>query len=121
MQKNNKPWFGKRRRALVWTVLVFVSMGIGVPSGLCQGAKWVKPEMVFPEHYPYGFHGMGEIGRIGVRDIVIDDGHFALSKEVEFHTLNIKNASKAFFRPDMKVGYILAYEKVIKSIWLIEE
>ena len=120
MKQNNRLWFGRIGKALLCAGLILVLMGIGVPSGICQGAKWVKPEMVFPEHYPYGFHGMGEIGRIGVRDIVIDDAHFELSPEVKYHTLNIKNASKAFFRPGMRVGYIIAHEKVIESIWLIE-
>jgi hypothetical protein len=120
MKKNNSQWFGGIWKALFYTGLILVLMGIGVPSGFCQGAKWVKPEMVFPEHYPYGFHGMGEVGRVGERDIVIDDAHFELAPGVKFHTLDTKNASKAFFRPGMRVGYIISHEKVIESIWLIE-
>ena len=120
MKKNNRRWLGRIRKALLCTGFILVMMGLGVPAGFAQGVKWVKPEMVLPDHYPYGFHGMGEIGRIGERDIVIDDAHFELSPDVEYHTLNIENASKAFFRPGMRVGYIIVHEKVIESIWLIE-
>jgi len=101
--------------------MVLVLMGMVIPSVLTHAqGQWVKPEMVFPDHYPYGFHGMGEIGRIGENDIVIDDSHFALSPGIKYHTLNIKNASKAFFRPGMKVGYLIASEKNIISLWMIE-
>ena len=121
MNQNNEVWFGRMKKALIYTGLVLVLMGIAVHSGFSQGGGLVKPEMVFPEHYPYGFHGMGEIGRIGEDDIVIDDTHFALSPDVTYHTVEIENASKSFFRPGMMVGYLLTHEKVIKSLWKIEE
>jgi hypothetical protein len=120
MKKNNRLWVGGIKKALLYLSLILVMSGIGAPSGFCQGGKWVKPEMVLPDHYPYGFSGMGEIGRVGERDIVIDDGHFELSPDVTFHTLHTKNASKAFFQPGMRVGYIISHEKVIESVWLIE-
>lgn len=120
MKQNNRLCFGGIRKALLYTGLILVLTGIGVPYGFCQGVKWVKPEMVFPEHYPYGFHGMGYILSISNNEAVIDDKVFALSPDVAYHTLEIENASSAFFRPGIRVGYLLKSEKEIKSLWLIE-
>ena len=123
MKQKNRVWIGggmsKVLICMAW-VLAVGAMALPSIGHSQQGLDMVKPEMVMPKHYPYGFDGMGEIGRIGYEDIVIDDKHFALSPDVTYHTLNIRNASKAFFRPGMRVGYLIAYEKVIKSVWLIE-
>jgi hypothetical protein len=122
MNQRNKVWSGGIRRLLICTGLVLVLMSMVVPSGLAhaQGER-VKPEMVFPDHYPYsGFHGMGYILSISRDDVVINDKIFALSPDVAYHTLAIENASSAFFRPEMRVGYLLDSEGRIKSLWLIE-
>ncbi len=122
MNQRNKVWSGGIRRLLICTGLVLVLMSMVVPSGLAhaQGGR-VKPEMVFPDHYPYsGFHGMGYIISISSDDVVINDKIFALSPDVAYHTLAIENASSAFFRPKMRVGYLLDSEGRIKSLWLIE-
>jgi hypothetical protein len=122
MNQRNKVWSGGMKRFLICTGLALVLMGMVIPSGLAhaQGGR-VKPEMVFPEHYPYsGFHGMGYILEISKDVAVIDDKVFAISPDVAYHTLEIENASRTFFRPGMRVGYLLDSEGKIKSLWLIE-
>ena len=122
MNQRNKVWSGGIKRFLICTGLVLVLMGMVIPSGLAhaQGGR-VKPEMAFPDHYPYsGFHGMGYILTISMDVTVIDDKVFAFSPDVAYHTLEIENASSAFFRPGMRVGYLLDSEGKIKSLWLIE-
>ena len=76
--------------------------------------------MVFPEHYPNGFHGMGHILKITGDEIVVDDKVFALSSDVTYHTLDIENASSGFFQPGKRVGYVFDSEGKIKSLWMIE-
>jgi len=122
MNQRNKVWSGGIKRFLICTGLVLALMGMVFPCEFAhaQGRR-VKPEMVFPEHYPYsGFHGMGYIFTISKDDAVIDDKVFVLSPDVAYHTLEIENASSAFFRPEMRVGYLLDSKKEIKSLWLIE-
>ena len=122
MNQRNKVWSGGIKRFLICTGLVLVLMGMVIPSGFAhaQGGR-VKPEMVFPDHYPYsGFHGMGYILTISRNEAVIDDKVFAFSPDVAYHTLEIENASSAFFRSEMRVGYLLDSEGKIKSLWLIE-
>lgn len=122
MNERKKVWPGGMKRLLICTGLVLAIMGMVLPSGLAhaQGGR-VKPEMVFPDYYPYGgFQGMGYILTISQNEIVIDDKVFKLSPDAIYRTLEIENASRAFFRPGMKVGYLLKAEKEIKSLWLIE-
>jgi hypothetical protein len=122
MNQKKKVWSGGMKRFLLCTGLILVLMGMVVPSGVAQaqGGR-VKPEMVFPDHYPYsGFHGMGYILTISRDVAVIDDKVFEFSPDVTYHTLEIENASSAFFRPEMRVGYLLDSEGEIKSLWLIE-
>jgi hypothetical protein len=122
MNQRNKLWSGGMMRFLICTGLILVLMGMVIPSGFAhaRGGR-VKPEMVFPDHYPYsGFHGMGSILKISRDVAVIDDEVFAFSPDAAYHTLEIENASSAFFFPDMRVGYILNSEGKIVSLWLIE-
>ena len=122
MNQRNKVWSGGIKRLLICTGLVLALMGMVIPSGLAHAQSGrVKPEMVFPDHYPYGgFHGMGHIVTISRNEVVIDDKVFAFSWDVTYHTLEIENASRAFFRTGQRVGYLLDSEKEIKSLWLIE-
>ena len=121
MKQNKKGWFGRRKRFLICIGLVLFLVGMVIPCGFAHAqSRLVKPEMVFPEYYPYGFHGMGYILSIEQAQIVIDDSVYALSSDVTYHTLEIENASSAFFRQGKRVGYILADQKVIKSLWMIE-
>jgi hypothetical protein len=122
MNQRNKLWFGRIRRFLICTGLALALMSMVMPSGLAHAqSRRVKPEMAFPDYYPYsGFHGMGSISRISKDDVVIDDKIFAFSPDVAYHTLEIENASRAFFRPDMRVGYLLDSEGNIETLWLIE-
>ena len=121
MKQNNREWIGWIKKALISTGLVlFLVAGVATPSIFSQGKGWVKPEMVFPEHYPYGFHGMGYILRITQEEVVIDDNVYALSPAVTYHTLDIENASSAFFQPGKRVGYLFDSEGEIKSLWMVE-
>jgi hypothetical protein len=122
MNQRNKVWSGRMKRFLICTGLVLVLVGMIIPCDLAhaQGGR-VKPEMVFPDYYPYsGFHGMGYILTISKDEVVIDDKVFVFSPDVTYHTPEIENASSAFFRPEMRVGYLLDSEGKIKSLWLIE-
>jgi hypothetical protein len=122
MNQRNKVWSGGMKRFLICTGLVLVVMGMVIPSGLAYAHSGrVKPEMVFPDHYPYsGFHGMGYILEISKDVAVIDDKVFAISPNAAYHTLEMENASRAFFRPGMRVGYLLDSEGKIESLWLIK-
>ena len=121
MNERKKVWPGGMKRLLICTGLVLAIMGMVLPSGLAYAGGRVKPEMAFPDHYPYsGFHGMGYILRITEDEAVIDDTIFAFSPDVVYYTPEIKNASSAFFHPGMRVGYILDSEGNIISLWLIE-
>ena len=122
MDQRNKVWSGRMKRLLICAGLVLAVTAMMMPPGLAHAqGTWVKPEMAFPDHYPYsGFHGMGTILTISENDAVIDDKVFAFSPDVTYHTLEIENASSAFFRPEMRVGYLLDPEGNIKSLWLIE-
>jgi hypothetical protein len=122
MKQNSKIRFGGINKSLICIGLVLFIVGMVIPCSFAQAqSRLVKPEMVFPEHYPYGFHGMGYIGMIGQDQIVIDDKGFALSPDVTYHTLEIENASSAFFRAGQRVGYLLDSEGKIKSLWMIKE
>lgn len=122
MKQNKKGWFGRRKKSLICIGLVLFMVGMVIPCGFAHGqSQLVRPEMAFPEYYPYGFHGMGYILSIEQDQIVIDDNVYALSPDVTYHTLEIKNASSAFFRPGMRVGYLFDSEEKIKSLWMIEE
>ena len=122
MVQRNKMWSGGMKRLLICAGLMLAMMAMMMPPGLAHAqSRWVKPEMAFPDHYPYnGFHGMGTILTISGNDAVIDDKVYAISPDVTYHTLEIENASSAFFRPGMRVGYLLKSEKEIESLWLIE-
>ena len=122
MDQRNKVWSGGMKKYLIFMGLILAIMTMMMPPGLAHAqGGWVKPEMAFPDHYPYsGFHGMGTILTISGTDTVIDDKVFAFSPDVTYHTLEIENASSAFFRPDMRVGYLLDLEGNIKSLWLLE-
>jgi hypothetical protein len=122
MNQRNKVWPGGMKKLLICAGLVLVLMGMAIPSSLAhaQGRR-VKPEIVFPDHYPHGgFHGMGYILTISKNEVVIDDKVFVLSPNVAYHTPEVENASSAFFRTGHRVGYLLKSEKEIKSLWLIE-
>jgi hypothetical protein len=122
MNQKNKVWSDRIKRFLICTGLVLVFVGMVIPSGLIHAQSVrVKPEMVFPDHYPYGgFHGMGYILTISMDIAVIDDEVFAISPDAAYHTLDIENASRAFFGPGMRVGYLLDSEGNIQSLWLLE-
>ena len=122
MNQRNKLWSGRIKRLLICTGLILALMSMVIPSGFAHAQNGrVKPEMVFPDHYPYsGFHGMGTILTISENDAVIDDKVFAISPDAAYHTLEIENASRAFFRAGQRVGYLLDSEGKIKSLWLIE-
>ena len=122
MTQRNSIWPGGMKRLLICIGLVLVLMGMVIPSGLAHAQSGrVKPEMVLPDYYPYsGFHGMGYILSISSDHAVIDDKMFAFSPDIVYHTLEIENASSAFFHPGMRVGYLLDSEGDIKSLWLIE-
>ena len=122
MNQRNKLWSGSIKRLLICTGLILALMSMVIPFGFthAQGVR-VKPEMTFPDHYPYsGFHGMGHILTISENDTVIDDKVFAFSSDVTYHTLEIENASRAFFRASHRVGFLLNSEGKIKSLWLLE-
>jgi hypothetical protein len=122
MKQNSKIRFGGTKKSLVCIGLVLFMVGTVIPCGFAHAqSRLVKPEMVFPEHYPYGFHGMGCILSIEQDQIVIDDKLYALSPDVAYHTLEIENASKAFFRAGQRVGYRIDLEGNIESLWMIEE
>ena len=122
MNQRNKISSGGIKRLLICTGLVLVLMGMVIPFGFAHAQSGrVKPEMIFPDHYPYsGFHGMGYILTISRNEAVIDDKVFVLSPDVAYHTLEIEHASSAFFSTGQRVGYLLKSEKEIKSLWLIE-
>ncbi len=83
----------------------------------------VKPEWKMPEHYPIdGFDGMGQVDRISVSDgeIVINDRRYLISADTAYSTPTDINASRFLFRAGMNVGYILASDYKISSVWLIE-
>ncbi len=122
MKQNKKGWFGRRKKSLICIGLVLFMVGMVIPCGFAHGqSQLVRPEMAFPEYYPYGFHGMGYILSIEQDQIVIDDSLYALSPDVTYHTLEIENASSAFFRPGKRVGYRFDSKGKIKSLWMIEE
>ena len=122
MNHKNKAWSNGIMRFIICTGLILAIMGMVMPSGPAHAYSGrVKPEMAFPDHYPYsGFHGMGYILTISENEAVIDDEVFAFSQDVVYHTLDVENASRAFFGPDMRVGYLLDSEGNIKSLWLLE-
>ena len=103
MNQSKKAWLSIEKTLICIGLALFL-VGASMPSGLVRAGGWVKPEMVFPEHYPYGFHGMGTIYSIAGDKVVIDDEGFTLAPSVEYHTLNIENASNALFQPGKKVG-----------------
>jgi hypothetical protein len=75
---------------------------------------------VLPKHYPNGFDGYGLLQRIGHREVVIDDQLLKLSPNIEYHTPTRMNASGAYFRPGVLVGFLRNSENEIVSLWLIE-
>ena len=122
MNQRNKLSSGRMKRLVICIGLILALMSMVIPFGFAQAQNGrVKPEMAFPDHYPYnGFHGMGTILTISENDAVIDDKVFAFSSDVAYHTQEIENASSAFFRAGQRVGYILDLEGNIKSLWLLE-
>ena len=122
MNQRNKLWSGGIKRFIICTGLILALMSMVIPFGFAHAqSERVQPEMAFPDHYPYsGFHGMGTILTISRSDVVIDDEVFAFSPDVAFHTLEVENASSAFFRTGQRVGYLLDLDGNIKSLWLLE-
>jgi hypothetical protein len=110
------------KRFLICTGMVLTIIGMVMPSGLTHAYTGrVKPEMRLPDHYPYiGFHGMGLLSVILENSVVIDDQEFVLSPDVVYHTLEVENASKAFIRPEVRVGYLLDSERKIVFLYLLE-
>ena len=118
--KQKKVWFERMTKPLICIGLALFLVSVAIPSGFIHAGGRVKPEMRLPEYYPYGFDGMGHIFSITRDEVVIDDEGFTLSPEVEYHTLDIEDASSAFFREGAFVGYLLRSESEIVSLWLLE-
>ena len=112
MCQKKKVCFGGIKKPLICLGLILFLMGGVLHFGFAHAQGLVKPEMAFPEYYPYGFHGMGYILDITLSDIVIDDILFAFSTDVVCHTLETENASSAFFilsSVRLKLSLIMVY------------
>ena len=124
MDQRNKMWSGGMKRLLICAGLMLAMMAMMMPPGLAHAqSRWVKPEMAFPDHYPYnGFHGMGHINDILIDKnlVVIDDMTFKLYATTEYHTPDQEHASSALFIPGKFVGYLKDSANTIVSMWLIE-
>jgi hypothetical protein len=120
MNQNKKTFFTRIRHILSCTGLALFLVGTATPSNLSYAQGRVKPEIVLPKHYPNGFDGYGLLQRIGHREVVIDDQLLKLSPNIEYHTPTRMNASGAYFRPGVLVGFLRNSENEIVSLWLIE-
>ena len=69
--------------------------------------------------YPEGLSGEGCIDSINAKSVVVDDVAFALSADVTFHTLKSQHASRALFRPGIRVGFMTNSQKRIESLWYL--
>jgi hypothetical protein len=120
MRKNNKisNEKGKLLSALILLAVSFVTQA--VPSDLSFAQELVKPEIVLPQHFPNGFDGYGLLQRIGRGEVVIDDQLLKLSPTIEYHTPTRMDASGAYFRPGVIVGFLRNSDNEIVSLWLIE-
>jgi hypothetical protein len=120
MRKNNKISNKKTKLISALTLLAVSFVTQAMPSGLSFAQERVKPEIVLPQHFPNGFDGYGLLQRIGDGEVVIDDQLLKLSPIIEYHTPISMNASRAYFRPGVLVGFLRNSENEIVSLWLIE-
>ena len=120
MKQKKKTCFGRAKHILISAGLALFIAGVAIPSGFSYAEGKIKPEMVLPKGYPNGFNGYGYIDRIARDEVVIDDAYFKLSPSIEYNTPTRRDASKAFFRPGVLVGYLTSSENEIVSLWLLE-
>lgn len=79
------------------------------------------PGVVFPSYYPEDFSGVGRIGRMEAKKIVINDQLYYLSPRITYHTLNQEYAFKSAIKPGMLVGYVKSSVNEIVSLYLIQK
>ena len=95
-------------------LLIISTAAVGYPREL--GGQ----DIGLPEHYPKQFTGIGRIDRISSDEIVIDDSLYRLAPDVTYHIPTLKNASSAWFRANVSVGFVANAKREIISLWLME-
>ncbi|MEJ2724573.1 MAG: hypothetical protein P8175_08005 [Deltaproteobacteria bacterium] len=120
MQKKNRRWPEKIKLLLLCTGLALCVFSGAVLSTPCHAQTLVKPEVVLPAHYPYGFNGYGHIDAIDSNLVVIDDAAYRLSPTVTYSTPEFPNALMTDFLPGVLAGFLTNARNEIISLWLIE-
>jgi hypothetical protein len=121
MGKENRRWLGKIKQVLICTGLALCLVAGAIPSTPCHAQqRLVKPEVVLPGFYPYGFNGYGRIDAIDMKFVVIEDSAYRLSPFVVYNTPERANASMANFRPGVLAGFVTNAQNEVISLWLIE-
>ena len=117
-QPNQVGTMACKRFCLVWVVL---AMGMTLFAFAVFAQDLIRPEMVFPDHYPEGFHGVGIITRIEDGFVMIDDYfRFRFSRNVEFYTPTERRTGRNRFSEEDRVGYLLNEEKEIRALYKLE-
>ena len=116
MKDNNKIFHRCMKHIAVCAGLVLFMVSMAVPVTV----RYAQGEYAFPDYYPRSFDGTGRIDRISLDDVVINDCHFKLSPDIEYHTPTTQNASSAWFKAGKIVGYMTQSKREIVSLWLIE-
>ena len=120
MKDNNKTFFRGMKHIAVCVGLAVFLLTLVLPAGVVQALQGFKEGSVIPEHYPNKFDQIGNVDRIALDEVVINDCLFKLSPDVEYHTPSIENASSAWFKEGKFVGYITNSRREIVSLWLIK-
>ncbi len=111
---------GRMVKMFAWVglILFFVITSPSLEPSHAQ--ERVKPEVVFPKHYPDGFDGIGHIDRISETQVVIDDTLYTFAPHATFNTPERTNVSLYTFKPGAWIGFMKSGKRQIISLWLIE-
>lgn len=103
---------------LTGPMLLMTGQGLPVPPAAAEMQE--EGGFVLPEYYPDTFDGSGQINRIAVDEVVIDDSLYRFSPYAEYATPTDRNASQAWFNVGNRVGYLTNEKGEITSLWLLE-